>query len=96
MRTRLWNHVSTFSNLSGERLHQIYSKLKHEQGVGMGSSQLNGSAHGDPSTGLVQRGIDMKKFEAWKTRRRSEADSPQVLPPIQHLYQRPVTKPVTI
>ncbi|XWS28344.1 hypothetical protein CRYUN_Cryun25bG0060400 [Craigia yunnanensis] len=31
MTMRLWNYVSTFSNLSGERLHQIYSKLKQEQ-----------------------------------------------------------------
>ncbi|XVF23287.1 hypothetical protein REPUB_Repub13aG0023700 [Reevesia pubescens] len=28
MTMHLWNYVSTFSNLSGERLHQIYSKLK--------------------------------------------------------------------
>lgn len=27
---RLWNYVSTFSNLSGEKLAQIYSKLKQE------------------------------------------------------------------
>ncbi|XVE92146.1 hypothetical protein REPUB_Repub01dG0072000 [Reevesia pubescens] len=27
----LWNYVSTFSNLSGERLHQIYSKLRTYQ-----------------------------------------------------------------
>lgn len=91
MRTRLWNYVSSFSNLSGERLHQIYSKLKHEQGVGVGPSQLNGSVHGDPTMGLVQRGIDMEKFEAWKRRRRSESDSPQTLPPIQPPYQRPST-----
>ncbi|KAG0487905.1 hypothetical protein HPP92_006716 [Vanilla planifolia] len=36
---RLWNYVSTFSNLSGERLHEIYSKLKNEQGTsGLGHS----------------------------------------------------------
>ncbi|KAF5751614.1 Chromatin remodeling complex subunit isoform 1 [Tripterygium wilfordii] len=31
MTTRLWKYVSTFSNLSGERLQQIYSKLKQER-----------------------------------------------------------------
>ncbi|KAJ4845979.1 Protein CHROMATIN REMODELING 5 [Turnera subulata] len=46
MTTRLWNYVSTFSNLSGERLHQIYSKLKQEQeeDAGVGPSYINGSA----------------------------------------------------
>ncbi|XP_059429432.1 protein CHROMATIN REMODELING 5 isoform X1 [Corylus avellana] len=48
MTMRLWNYVSTFSNLSGERLHQIYSKLKQEQEeeAGVGPSHLNGSAPG--------------------------------------------------
>ncbi|KAI3840501.1 hypothetical protein MKX03_000788 [Papaver bracteatum] len=46
MITRLWNYVSTFSNLSGEKLQQIYSKLKEEQQseAGVGPSYLNGSA----------------------------------------------------
>ncbi|KAG0489597.1 hypothetical protein HPP92_006460 [Vanilla planifolia] len=36
---RLWNYVSTFSNLSGERLHEIYSKLKTSKGTsGLGHS----------------------------------------------------------
>lgn len=41
---RLWKYVSTFSNLSGERLHQIYSKLKQEQEeeAGVGPSHING------------------------------------------------------
>lgn len=48
MATRLWNYVSTFSNLSGERLRQIYSKLKQEQDDdgGVGPSHVNGSASG--------------------------------------------------
>ena len=48
MTMRLWNYVSTFSNLSGERLHQIYSKLKkeREEDVGVGSSHINGSMPG--------------------------------------------------
>ncbi|XP_039054368.1 protein CHROMATIN REMODELING 5-like [Hibiscus syriacus] len=56
MTMRLWNYVSTFSNLSGERLHQIYSKFKQERGEegGVGPSHMNGfmSGHvhrdGDP------------------------------------------------
>lgn len=41
---RLWKYVSTYSNLSGERLHQISSKLKHEQEEegGVGASHING------------------------------------------------------
>ncbi|KAI9114738.1 hypothetical protein K1719_014436 [Acacia pycnantha] len=48
MTTRLWNYVSTFSHLSGERLHQIYSKLKQEQQdeAGVGPSHNNGSVSG--------------------------------------------------
>ncbi|GLT50732.1 hypothetical protein SLA2020_241980 [Shorea laevis] len=48
MTVRLWNYVSTFSNLSGEKLHQIYSKLKKEQEEerGAGPSQVNGSISG--------------------------------------------------
>ncbi|CAN6695040.1 unnamed protein product [Malus baccata var. baccata] len=85
MSMRLWNYVSTFSNLSGERLHQIYSKLKQHQDVEAGPSHMNGSASGpfgrdnDPSPFSFhsdrQRGPDTAKFEAWKRRRRGEADS---------------------
>lgn len=48
MTMRLWNYVSTFSNLSGERLHQIYSKLRQEQDeeAGVGPSHVNGSTPG--------------------------------------------------
>ncbi|XVF04811.1 hypothetical protein REPUB_Repub05bG0117700 [Reevesia pubescens] len=48
MTMRLWNYVSTFSNLPGERLHQIYSKLKQEQEEegGVGPSHINGSVSG--------------------------------------------------
>ncbi|KAE8710591.1 Protein CHROMATIN REMODELING 5 [Hibiscus syriacus] len=55
MTMRLWNYVSTFSNLSGERLHQIYSKLKQDEVGGVGPSHINGSMHshidrdGDPN-----------------------------------------------
>ncbi|TKY46707.1 CHROMATIN REMODELING 5 [Spatholobus suberectus] len=47
MTMRLWKYVSTFSHLSGERLHQIYSKLKVEQNVaGVGPSHANGFVSG--------------------------------------------------
>ncbi|XWS73617.1 hypothetical protein CRYUN_Cryun02cG0143900 [Craigia yunnanensis] len=115
MTMRLWNYVSTFSNLSGERLHQIYSKLKKEQEEdgGVGPSHINGTVpghvdrDGDPNyfppisrsvekqrgyknvmayqtSQPVHRGIDAAKFEAWKRRRRVEADiHPQLQPPTQ-------------
>lgn len=88
IRTRLWNYVSTYSNLSGERLHQIYSKLEQEQQLGgVGPSQINGSISGDQTSALMDRGIDTEKFEAWKRRRRAETDACQVQPP----YHRSVT-----
>ncbi|XP_057484186.1 protein CHROMATIN REMODELING 5-like [Actinidia eriantha] len=102
MTTRLWNYVSTFSNLSGERLHQIYSKLKMEQQeAGVGPSHFNGSAPGpiarmrgyknetfQQTSGLGHRGHDAGKFEAWKLRRKGEADlHSQVQPP----QQRPMS-----
>ncbi|KAL2925921.1 Protein CHROMATIN REMODELING 5 [Bienertia sinuspersici] len=44
MMMRLWKYVSTFSNLTGDRLCQIYSKLKqeHEDEAGVGPSYING------------------------------------------------------
>ncbi|GMH11458.1 hypothetical protein Nepgr_013299 [Nepenthes gracilis] len=49
MMMRLWKYVSTFSNLTGERLYQIYSKLKQEQGdeAGVGPSHIDGSTSAD-------------------------------------------------
>ncbi|KAJ9146561.1 hypothetical protein P3X46_028810 [Hevea brasiliensis] len=114
MTMRLWKYVSTFSNLSGERLHQIYSKLKQEQEeeAGVGPSHVNGFASGPldkdgdanyfPLTRhigrqrgyknvnayqlseSIRKGHDNGKFEAWKRRRRAEADThPQLQPPLQ-------------
>ena len=42
---RLWKYVSTFSNLTGDRLCQIYSKLKQEreEEAGVGPSHFNGN-----------------------------------------------------
>uniref|UniRef100_A0A6P3YYV6 protein CHROMATIN REMODELING 5 isoform X1 n=1 Tax=Ziziphus jujuba TaxID=326968 RepID=A0A6P3YYV6_ZIZJJ len=56
MTMRLWNYVSTFSNLSGERLHQIYSKLKQERDEEPGPSHANGDAnHFTPFSRNVER-----------------------------------------
>ncbi|GAV70300.1 SNF2_N domain-containing protein/Helicase_C domain-containing protein/Chromo domain-containing protein/DUF4208 domain-containing protein [Cephalotus follicularis] len=116
MTVRLWNYVSTFSNLSGERLHQIYSKLKQEREdeAGVGPSHVNGSASGhidrdgdsnhfspfsrhvDRQKGYkkvgtyqmsepIHKGIDTAKFEAWKRRRRAEADTLAQAQPYQRL-----------
>ncbi|KAI3707690.1 hypothetical protein L6452_26319 [Arctium lappa] len=81
MTTRLWNYVSTFSNLSGGKLQQIYSKLKQEKEgeAGVGPSQMNGRGGFrndtyNQSSALLNKGLDTAKFEAWKRRRRAEAD----------------------
>ncbi|KAG8371013.1 hypothetical protein BUALT_Bualt13G0042900 [Buddleja alternifolia] len=85
MTTRLWKYVSTFSNLSGEGLQQIYSKLKQEQQVaGVGPSHVNGSA---PGAAFMHRDLDVEKFEAWKRRKRAESDAPHV----QHPFHKPST-----
>uniref|UniRef100_A0A5B6ZCF4 Protein CHROMATIN REMODELING 5 n=1 Tax=Davidia involucrata TaxID=16924 RepID=A0A5B6ZCF4_DAVIN len=102
MIARLWNYVSTFSNLSGEGLQQIYSKLKQEkeEEPGVGPSHINGSGPGPferprgyknetshQTSVLDHRGFDTGKFEAWKRRKRAEADThSQIQPP----YQRPM------
>nr|GEV55510.1 protein chromatin remodeling 5-like isoform X1 [Tanacetum cinerariifolium] len=81
MTTRLWNYVSTFSNLSGAKLQQIYSKLEQEKGTaaGVGPSQINGRSFRNEaynqSSQVLDRGIDAAKFEAWKRRRQAEPDS---------------------
>ncbi|CAK8538681.1 unnamed protein product [Lathyrus sativus] len=90
MTVRLWKYVSTFSHLSGERLHQIYSKLKQEQNdePGVGHS-VSFSRNGNPFHRHMERQRGLKntanyqmsepdnntgKSEAWKRRRRSESD----------------------
>lgn len=90
MTVRLWNYVSTFSNLTGEKLRQIYSKLKQEKHVEgrVGPSQFNGSAPGHPMPGFVPRGVDVARSEVWKRRRRPEAD---VTSQVQPQYQRILT-----
>ncbi|CAI9761615.1 unnamed protein product [Fraxinus pennsylvanica] len=85
MTTRLWKYVSTFSNLSGERLRQIYSKLEQEQHAdGMGPSHINASTLGGQAAAFLHRDLDVGKFEAWKRRKRAEADASHV----QYPYQR--------
>lgn len=72
---RLWNYVSTFSNLSGERLHQIYSKLKQEREEegGDGPSHINGAIpghvdrDGDPFSHSVEKQRGYKNAMAYQT-----------------------------
>ncbi|KAI3695733.1 hypothetical protein L1987_78733 [Smallanthus sonchifolius] len=91
MTTRLWNYVSTFSNLSGAKLQQIYSKLKQENEVaaGVGTSQINPRGFRNQSSSALlnnnKGGLDTAKFEAWKRRRRAESDPNTTT----HLQQRP-------
>lgn len=90
MTTRLWNYVSNFSNLSGGKLQQIYSKLKQENEVasGVGTSQINprGFRNQSSSGSLDNKGgLDTAKFEAWKRRRRAESDPNTTI----HLQPRP-------
>ncbi|XP_057515682.1 protein CHROMATIN REMODELING 5 isoform X1 [Amaranthus tricolor] len=90
MMMRLWKYVSTFSNLTGERLCQIYSKLKQEQEeeAGVGPSHINGHSSFQRQSARL-KGIkdntrytaepvlkvhDPMKSEAWK-RRRAETDA---------------------
>lgn len=94
MTTRLWNYVSTFSNLSGAKLQQIYSKLKQEKdsAAGVGPSQTNGRGFRNDSynqsSALLNKGLDTAKFEAWKRRRRAESD-PNTHTHFQPPHQRP-------
>lgn len=94
MTTRLWNYVSTFSNLSGGKLQQIYSKLEQEKGTaaGVGPSQINGRSFRNEaynqSSQVLDRGIDAAKFEAWKRRRQAEPDSnTHFQPPQQNTFR---------
>lgn len=80
---RLWNYVSTFSNLSGERLHQIYSKLKQEKEVGAGPSYINGTG-----SALMGRDGDSSHFGALphhlpRVRGNKNSTSFQISEPVQ-------------
>ncbi|CAK9314221.1 unnamed protein product [Citrullus colocynthis] len=83
MTMRLWNYVSTFSNLSGERLHQIYSKLKQEKEVGAGPSYINGTG-----SALMGRDGDSSHFGALprhlpRVRGNKNSTSVQISEPVQ-------------
>lgn len=89
MKTRLWNYISTFSNLSGEGLNQIYSKLKQEQDVaGVAGSHINGLSRSyryescNQNFGVYQRGNDIGKLDSWKRMRRDEADIDSAVQPL--------------
>lgn len=72
MTMRLWKYVSTFSNLTGEKLHEIYSKLKVEHAdVGVGPSHRHNSVPGPTD----REG----RKEAWK-RRRTDMNETQPIP----------------
>ncbi|CAJ1971278.1 unnamed protein product [Sphenostylis stenocarpa] len=73
MTVRLWKYVSTFSHLSGERLHQIYSKLRQEQDeAGVGPSHVNGSAsvsftrNGNPFRRPMERQRGLKNMNTYQ------------------------------
>ncbi|BAT80849.1 Protein CHROMATIN REMODELING 5 [Vigna angularis] len=74
MTVRLWKYVSTFSHLSGERLHQIYSKLRQEQDeAGVGPSHGNGSVsasftrNGNPFRRHMERQRGLKNMSTYQT-----------------------------
>lgn len=89
---RLWKYVSTFSNLSGDRLRQIYSKLKQEQEdeVGPSGGRDMDSSYAPYSHQRAFRNMTSYQIlepvgrvnESGKRWRRSEADpySPVQLP----------------
>lgn len=88
MKTRLWKYISTFSNLSGEGLYQIYSKLKQEQDVaGVAGSHINGLSRSyryescNQNFG-VPRGSDTGKLDSRKRMRRDEADINSAVQPL--------------
>lgn len=97
----LWKYVSTFSNLSGEGLRQIYSKLKVEQEDEVGPSHVNGASSSDPgslsgfhyqrggyqNSGNFQTDPASGKSEVWKRRRRYEMET---YSPVQPPIQRPL------
>lgn len=53
--------------------------------AGVGPSHINGSAPGHQTAAFMHKDLDVGKFEAWKRRKRAEADASH----IQHAYQRP-------
>ncbi|KAL8156510.1 hypothetical protein AgCh_001565 [Apium graveolens] len=89
MKTRLWNYISTFSNLSGEGLHQIYSKLKQEQDVaGVAGSHINGLSRNyryescNQNFGVYPRGNGLGKLDSWKRMQGDEADINSAVQPL--------------
>ncbi|CAL5071350.1 unnamed protein product [Urochloa decumbens] len=51
MTMRLWNYVATFSNMSGEHLHDLYLKLSQDLEGGVGPSHGGNFASNPPSKG---------------------------------------------
>jgi len=51
MTMRLWNYVATFSNMSGEQLHDLYLKLSQDLEGGVGPSHGGNFASIPPTKG---------------------------------------------
>ncbi|KAF8679029.1 hypothetical protein HU200_045782 [Digitaria exilis] len=51
MTMRLWNYVATFSNMSGEQLHELYLKLSQDLDGGVGPSHGGNFASIPPNKG---------------------------------------------
>ncbi|CAN6200133.1 unnamed protein product [Urochloa humidicola] len=51
MTMRLWNYVATFSNMSGEQLHDLYLKLSQDLEGGVGPSHGGNFTSNPPSKG---------------------------------------------
>ncbi|RCV14364.1 hypothetical protein SETIT_2G419600v2 [Setaria italica] len=51
MTMRLWNYVATFSNMSGEQLHDLYLKLSQDVEGGVGPSHGGNFTSNPPSKG---------------------------------------------
>ncbi|KAJ3683795.1 hypothetical protein LUZ60_014022 [Juncus effusus] len=95
MKTRLWNYVSSYSNLTGDALHDIYSKLKEDQSEAGPSTQFQTFSRrkrpfqnpnpNSQSDGNFQRN---NNSEAWKRRRRT--DQPVDNPNPNSIFPAPV------
>lgn len=69
---RLWNYVSTFSNLTGEKLAEIYSKLEAEQSEALVPSHLNVSGSLPGPSGRDSDAIQHPSVNDFRNNRRSQ------------------------
>ncbi|KAK3032361.1 hypothetical protein RJ639_037079, partial [Escallonia herrerae] len=91
---KVLSRIRNYLQLIGRKVDQIVMEHEdelHKQETGVGPSHMNGSASRgyrndtfNQESFLLQRGHDTAKFEAWKRRRRAEADiNSQVHTPYQ-------------